>query len=144
MALVITEQPLELMAIEKKVQDSGFGATVTFCGYVRDNNLDRQIASLEYEAYEPMTTEQFSKIEAEIADRWPGAAIEAVHRVGLLKVGELSVVIAVGAAHRGEAFAACAYAIDELKARLPIWKKETAVDGTVWREGGDDKCRPHD
>jgi molybdopterin synthase catalytic subunit len=141
-SLILTDLPLDLARIEQRIEDAGFGATVTFCGYVRNNNLGKQIVSLEYEVFPPMAEEQFAKIEAEIKDKWPGTAIETVHRIGLLQVGELSVVIAVGAAHRKEAFAACAYAIDKLKERVPIWKIETDTAGKVWRDGDDDKCEP--
>jgi molybdopterin synthase catalytic subunit len=90
------------------------------------------VEKLEYEAYPEMAEREMDKIAAEAAERFAGARVAIAHRTGLLAVGELAVVVAAAAPHRAEAFAACRYAIDELKLRVPIWKKEFASDGAFW------------
>jgi molybdopterin synthase catalytic subunit len=111
------------------------GAVVTFLGLVRNHNLGRSVRYLEYEAYEPLALKAFERIAAEIADRWPGARLALHHRVGRLDVGEASVAIASSSAHRGDAYAACRYAIERVKQIAPIWKREFFDGGDVWIEG---------
>ena len=90
---------------------------------------------MEYEGYELMARQVLEKLEADIRQRWPVLEMALVHRLGLLDLGEASVVIAIACAHRAEAFAASRYAIDTLKKTIPIWKKEHGVDGTNWVDG---------
>jgi molybdopterin synthase catalytic subunit len=111
------------------------GAVVTFLGLVRNHNLGRRVRYLEYEAYEPLALKAFERIAAEIADRWPSAGLALHHRVGRLEVGEASVAIAVRSPHRGDAYAACRYAIERVKQIAPIWKREFFDGGDVWIEG---------
>jgi molybdopterin synthase catalytic subunit len=92
----------------------------------------RAVRYLEYEAYPEMAEAQMRAIGAEIKRRWDIDDVAMVHRIGRLEIGEASVIIAVAAPHRGEAFDACEYAIDTLKATVPIWKKEVFADGEVW------------
>jgi len=108
---------------------------LTFAGTVRDSNADRRVEALEYFAYDSMALRELERIEREVEERWPGVRAAIAHRVGLLKVGETSVFIAVGSAHRAEGFEALRHAIEELKKKVPIWKKEIYTDGHAWIEG---------
>ena len=110
----------------------GAGAVVTFVGTVRDNNLGRRVVALEYEAYGEMAGDEMRRIGVEMREKWGLHGIAMRHRVGKLKVGEISVLIAVSAPHRTEAFNACSEALDLLKERVPIWKKEYFEGGEEW------------
>jgi molybdopterin synthase catalytic subunit len=111
------------------------GAACTFVGVVRDHNAGRAVLYLEYEAFEEMALPLMEEIAAEARHRWPITSISIVHRLGRLAIGEPSVAVAAFAHHRAEAFEACRYAIDTLKATVPIWKKEFYADGAVWLDG---------
>ena len=111
------------------------GAVVTFLGLVRNQNLGRSVRYLEYEAYEPLALRAFERIAAEIAERWPGARLALHHRLGRLEIGEASIAIAARSPHRGDAYAACRYAIERVKQIAPIWKREFFDGGDVWIEG---------
>jgi molybdopterin synthase catalytic subunit len=113
----------------------GDGAVCLFVGVVRNQNAGRRVGHLEYEAYEDMALPLMEQIAAEAAQRWPVSDVRLVHRLGRLEIGEPSVAVAVASPHRPEAFAACRYVIDTLKAQVPIWKKEFYEDGAVWLEG---------
>lgn len=128
----ISDRPLDVGAVVARVAGPGMGGIVTFAGAVRDRARDRSIRELEYEAYAEMAEAEMERIAAEAGERWPGSLVAIDHRTGLLAIGELAVVVAAAAPHRAEAFAACRYAIDELKRRVPIWKKEIATDGAYW------------
>jgi molybdopterin synthase catalytic subunit len=110
------------------------GATVVFTGVVRDHSEGREgVRSLEYEAYDEEVTPRLATVVAEARTRWPALGRVAVlHRTGLLHVGEASVVVAVSAPHRGEAFDGAEFCIDTLKATVPIWKRETWANGQDW------------
>lgn len=111
------------------------GAVVTFLGLVRNHNVGRSVRYLEYEAYEPLALKAFERIAAEIHSRWPGAKLALHHRIGRLEVGEASVAIVARSPHRGDAYAACRYAIERVKQIAPIWKREFFEGGDVWIEG---------
>jgi len=111
------------------------GAACLFVGVVRIENKGRSVERLEYEAYEEMALPLMEEIAAETRRRFPVTGVRLVHRLGRLEIGEASVAVATTSPHRGEAFAACRFAIDTLKARVPIWKKEHYADGTAWLEG---------
>lgn len=111
------------------------GAVVVFEGVVRNHSRGRKALYLEYEAYEPMAVGAMDEIRDEARRKFPVAEVLMIHRVGRLEIGETSVAILVTAAHRSAAFDACRYAIDELKQRVPIWKKEYFEDGEAWAEG---------
>ena len=113
------------------------GALCVFLGVVRNENGGRPVLRLEYEAYEEMALPLMAEIEAEVRRRWPVTEVVLVHRLGPMQIGEASVAVAVGSPHRGEAFAACRHAIDTLKARVPIWKKEFYADGSVWLQNAE-------
>ncbi len=128
----IVSHPIDVAAVTAAVAHPGTGATVTFIGTTRDNNDGRQVTRLEYEAYPEMALAEMRKIADVARERWPIEHITIVHRVGVVPVGEASVVIAVSSAHRAAAFAACHFAIDRLKEAVPIWKKEHFDGGEIW------------
>jgi molybdopterin synthase catalytic subunit len=148
MALVsqfaIVTEPLAPSGLEELVADGESGAVATFVGRVRRKNAGRDVLWLEYEAYAPLAIASFERIAREATERWPGARLAIVHRVGRLLIGETSIVIAAGSPHRHEAFAACRYAIERVKQISPIWKHEHFEGGAVWVEGAtadpDDKA----
>lgn len=137
----ITEQPLSLDDVAARVSRPDCGAIVTFAGVVRGETATetgmRGTAFLDYEAYTEMAETMLAQIGEEIQSRWPKVGgVSILHRVGRLEIGEPSVVIAVTSPHRGDGcFEACQYAIERLKAIVPIWKAENWVDGQVWVEG---------
>ena len=106
------------------------GAVASFLGLVRDHHGGRAVRRLEYSAYAPMAEAECARIVAEAEARWP-VRIALVHRIGALEIGDAAVAIAASAAHREEAFAACRFLIEEVKRRVPIWKKEFYADGSV-------------
>ena len=128
--LQLTREPIDLAALQATTPADG--ALCLFVGVVRDHNRGRTVLRLEYEAYEEMALPLMEEIAAEARRRWPITQLRMVHRLGSLTVGEPSVAVAVASPHRDEAFAACRYAIDTLKATVPIWKKEFYADGAVW------------
>ena len=115
------------------------GGIDLFLGTTRNHSKWKKVVRLEYEAYTPMALKLLGEIEGEIRNRWSIHKISMVHRIGVVPVMEASVAIAVSAAHRKEAFESCRYAIDELKKRVPIWKKEIFEDGEVWVENAESK-----
>ena len=128
----VQTEPLDARSVEAMVAAPGAGALVTFTGTVRDHARGRRVVALEYEAYAPAAEKMLDRIGEEIAARWGIERVAISHRTGRLPVGEASVVIAIAAPHRGEAFAACQYAIERLKDIVPIWKKEFYADGATW------------
>lgn len=133
--IAIVAGPIDARAVEAAVARPGAGAICTFSGVVRDTNLGRTVAHLEYEAYAEMAVPAMERIAAVVSERWPGARAALTHRIGRVEIGQASVVIAVSAPHRADAFEACRWAIDTLKAAVPIWKKEVWADGEAWIEG---------
>jgi molybdopterin synthase catalytic subunit len=132
----ISEHPIDIEMLLADVKDDSAGATVLFLGTVRNHNDDNSISAIYYEAYIRMAEEAVAKIEAEAVKRWNLKKFAAVHRIGNLKIGEVSVAIAVASEHRAEAFEAGRYAIDRIKSEVPIWKKETIIDkGEMWAQG---------
>jgi molybdopterin synthase catalytic subunit len=107
----------------------------TFVGRVRADNAGRTVLWLDYEAYAPLALAAFERIAKEAAERWPEVTLAIAHRTGRLEIGEASVIVAAGSAHRGEAFAACRYGIERVKQIAPIWKHEHFEGGDVWIEG---------
>ena len=134
--LAVVSEPIDVAAVTAAATRDGFGGVVTFLGIVRDRADDgRAVTGLEYEAFAPMAVATFDSIAREAAERWGEVALAVVHRVGALRVGEVAVAVVAASAHRDVAFEACRYAIDELKSRAPIWKKEAYADGSAtWRE----------
>lgn len=131
----IVDHPIDAGEVVSRVEDAGNGAICVFYGVVRDHALSgRRTRFLEYEAYQGMAEAKMAEIADEIRQRWGIERIAMTHRIGRLGIGEPSVVIAVGTPHRKQAFEACEYAIDRLKAEVPIWKKEIGPDGEEWVE----------
>lgn len=128
----IGRDPVDVGELEHEVGDPTAGAIVTFVGTTRANNAGRRVTRLEYEAYEPMALAEMRKLAREAGERWKIVRIGIRHRVGIVEIGEISVAIAVAAAHRAEAFEACRFAIDRLKEIVPIWKKEHFEGGEIW------------
>ncbi|MGB7547779.1 MAG: molybdenum cofactor biosynthesis protein MoaE [Terracidiphilus sp.] len=133
--IALTRAPIdaeELVAASKRGED---GALVVFDGVVRNHSRGRQTLHLDYEAYEEMAAKQMDELGREARTRFGVRQVTIVHRLGRLQVGETSVLIVVASAHRAQAFEACRWLIDTLKKTVPIWKKETFVDGAVWADG---------
>jgi len=130
----ITEGQLSADEIVGRLADPAVGAVIAFVGVVRGETEGREVLYLEYEAYPEMAEATLRQIGDEIRERWTSIRqVAIVHRVGRLEIGEISVVIALSAAHRPEVFDAVHYAIDRLKEISPIWKKEVWTDGAEWR-----------
>ena len=127
----ITLAPLSVEEIYSKADNPANGAVVVMSGMVRNQTDGKPVVALEYQAYEPMALQVFYQIAHDIRHQWTDVSrVVIYHRVGRLSVGEISVVVAVGCPHRGEAFAACEYAINTLKHNAPIWKKEHFENGS--------------
>jgi molybdopterin synthase catalytic subunit len=120
---------IDTAALRATLADPACGGYATFEGWVRDHNDGRQVRHLEYEAYEQLAVREAQRIIAEATARFGVAHAACAHRLGDLAIGELAVWVGVSAPHRHEAFLACRYIIDEIKQRLPIWKKEHYADG---------------
>ena len=137
--LTIGPDPLDparlIEALTAGADEGQDGAVVTFLGLVRNHNAGRSVRYLEYDAYEPLAIKAFERIASEIHDRWPSAVLALHHRTGRLAIGETSVAIATRSPHRGDAYAACRYAIERVKQIAPIWKREFFDGGDVWIEG---------
>jgi molybdopterin synthase catalytic subunit len=132
----ITQDPIDVSAVTASVADDGSGATVLFLGTVRDHSDETsQVSEMYYEAYIEMAEEATKQIETEAINRWKLKKFAAVHRIGTMRVGEVSVAIAVSAEHRREAFEACQYAIDTIKKTVPLWKKEISDSSSRWVKG---------
>src|ERR1051326_8151602 len=122
--LSITEQPIdEGVLLSERTMSKGMGAVVYFLGVVREREQGESISGLEYESFQRMAEHQFHLLFDEIEKRWPIESIRVVHRIGVIKVNEPSLWVEVVAPHRGEAFVACQWLIDEMKKVVPIWKK---------------------
>jgi molybdopterin synthase catalytic subunit len=129
----ISPEPIDSAALQRDLADSRAGACVAFAGWVRNHNEGQAVLALEYEAFKPLAESEGGRILAEAREKFALTGVAAVHRVGRLGLGELAVWVGVTAEHRGAAFEACRYVIDEAKARLPIWKKEHYASGaTAW------------
>jgi molybdopterin synthase catalytic subunit len=126
----LTNEPIDYHALTEQVRRPDCGGVVLFLGTVRDLTGDRVTVALDYEAYPGMAEKKMAEIEQDTRGRWPVGEMVLVHRLGHLKVGEVSVAVAVSCPHRGDAFAACQYTIDRLKELVPIWKKENWADGS--------------
>lgn len=126
----VTSQPIDPQAARLALPDPAAGACVTFEGWVRNHHEGRAVQALEYEALVPLAEKEGRRILAEARARWPGLQAAAEHRTGRLAIGDLAVWVGVTAPHRGAAFAACAWIMEEIKARVPIWKKEYYADGS--------------
>lgn len=130
--LSLREAPLSLDECYAAVLTPETGGVTLFIGTVRNNNQGQGVTLLEYQAYAAMAERELRAIAAEIEAELPGTRLACLHRTGALRVGDIAVICAAGAPHRGEAFTACRALIDRLKARVPIWKREHGDDGPYW------------
>jgi len=131
----ITSETIDICKILLDTMDNWAGGTVLFIGSVRDHNEDGTVSEIYYEAYKKMAEKNLTEIEIEARKKWNIKKFVAVHRTGNLKVGEVAVAVAASAEHRKEAFEACRYGIDEIKIRVPIWKKEASDSRIGWIQG---------
>lgn len=140
MSFTISQEALSVDRALAEVSHPGAGGIALFVGAVRDENDDRAVTRLDYEAYETMALAEMRRIADEISAALPMTRLAVQHRVGRLEVGDLAVVCAASAPHRDEAFRACRLLIDEVKARVPIWKREWGPDGPYWVGWQDARC----
>lgn len=126
----LTSAPIDLAALVSAVEAPERGGIAAFTGLVRNHHGGRAVLRLDYTAYGPMAEAECGRIVGEAQTRWP-VAVALQHRIGSLAIGDAAVAIVVGSPHRDDAFAACRYLIDEIKRRVPIWKREFYADGTV-------------
>jgi molybdopterin synthase catalytic subunit len=139
----ITAEAIEPAAVLAEVGAPADGAVVLFLGTVRDHNEGRPVRGMTYEAYARMAEQVLGRIVAEAAARAGTDRVAAVHRTGDLAIGDVSVAVAVSSPHRGDAFDAARHVIEEIKKRLPVWKREHYADGTArWLDGVPPEVRP--
>ena len=131
----LTREPIDAAQLVAAIKRGEDGAVVVFDGIVRNNSRGRQTLYLDYEAYEEMALRQMHELADEARSRFGIRQVTMIHRLGRLAVGETSVLIVVASAHRAQAYEASRWLIDTLKKQVPIWKKETFVDGAVWADG---------
>lgn len=125
----VTDSPIG-MEVAASLASLSDGALVSFLGVVRDSSESKEVVGLDYEAWDEMAEKEMRRLAEEALERWQIGSVAIVHRTGRLDVGEVSVVIAVSAPHREQAFDACRWIIDTLKQTVPMWKKELFADGT--------------
>jgi len=129
----ITSNAIDLEAFRQRLLDPSCGAYVQFDGWVRDHNEGQRVLRLEYEVYEPMAVKEGNCVIEEAIERFGIRNARGIHRSGLMELSDVAVVVGVSSPHRGAAFDACRYIIDQIKVRLPIWKKEYYANGqTEW------------
>lgn len=131
----LTVDPIDVDAALRRAYRADCGAVASFLGVARrtsSSHPGRSVTRLEYEAYAPMAVRELETIAQEAIARYGAAHVAAVHRIGVLELGEAAVVVVVATPHRAEAFDACRYVIEQLKLRVPIWKKEVFDDGSEW------------
>jgi len=135
MQIELTREAISTLRIVEALKAGEDGAVCVFDGIVRNNTRGRKTQFLDYSAYEEMAVEQMHSLANEAVEKFSVRDVAIVHRLGRLKIGETSIMIAVASAHRGATFEACRWIIDTLKKTVPIWKKEHFVDGAVWADG---------
>ncbi len=132
---MLTDDPIDVAAVERAVAGAGRGAVLLFLGTVRDHHRGRAVDRLTYSAYRPMAEQVLERIAAELETQAERLKVAIVHRLGEVPVGEASVVIAAASPHRAAAYEASREALERLKREVPIWKREHYADGeAVWRE----------
>jgi molybdopterin synthase catalytic subunit len=131
----ITNNRLNLQEIMFELEDNSAGALSIFIGNVRNHGRSGNVSEIYYEAYSDMAEEKMREIENEAQTKWGIKKLVAIHRIGNIKVGETSIIIGVSSEHRHEAFEACKYIINNVKTRVPIWKKEISKESQKWADG---------
>ncbi len=129
----ITAAPIDANAVADAVRSPDVGAVVVFEGTARDHHAGRRVITLEYEAWPEMAQQELERITDETRAKWHGVRVAVVHRTGVVPMGEAAVVIATSSPHREEAYASNRFLIEQLKLRLPVWKKEIYEDGSAWQ-----------
>jgi molybdopterin synthase catalytic subunit len=128
----VTDKPINFQELVDCVTDPEAGAIATFIGTTRNNNQGRKVIALDYEAYPEMAEKELARLGEDAQKKWQICRMAVVHRIGPVQITEPSVMIAVSAAHREAAFAACRFTIEEIKKTVPIWKKEVYEGGEIW------------
>ena len=136
----MTSKPIEIQKLRQSLSHSSAGAMICFEGLVRDQNEGKQVVNLEYQAYQELAENEGAKILQEAMEKFSLVEAHCFHRTGMLQIGEPAVWVACLSRHRGEGFEGCRYIIDELKKRVPIWKKEYYTDGNTGWIGIDEGC----
>ncbi len=131
----IVNKEIKTADILKKVESGEAGAIVSFAGTVRNNAEGKQVIKMDYEANAEMASNMLANLCEDVKSKYPVTAVALQHRTGELRVGEISIYIAVSSPHRADAFSACRYLIDTIKKSVPIWKKEYFTDGSRWVDG---------
>ena len=131
----ITREDFSVDEVLGRLLTGGMGAVVTFVGVVRNESKARRVERIEIQVYEEMATKQLETIRNEAMEKFGVGEVAVIHRVGSLEASDNIMMIAVGAAHRAEAFDACRYVLENIKRRVPIWKKEITPEGEFWVEG---------
>jgi len=131
----ITERPISPELVVNKTKTDNSGCVVTYVGLIRNHSRGKPVLSVEYKDAKGTAENELQEIASEIRQKWQINNLAICHRVGKLKVGDINLVVAIASAHRQEGFAACQYAIDQFKQKLPTQKKETYEDGSIWVEG---------
>ena len=130
----VTTKPISPELVVSKVKTDSSGCVVTYVGLIRNYSRGKPVLSVEYEDVTGKAEDRLREMADEIKQKWPLENVAICHRIGKLKVGDINLVVAIASGHRGEGFAACQYAIDRFKQKLPTRKKETYQDGSVWVE----------
>ena len=130
----LTNDPIDPAALLHEVRRDSDGGLALFAGVVRNHDEGRSVDHLEYVAYDAMAEKEMGRIAAELERRFPEVRVSIRHSLGDLRIGDVAVVVAAAAPHRGEAFDACRAGIEAIKARVPIWKKQFGPDGAIWVE----------
>ena len=128
----LTDDPIDTRAITQRVMRPSDGACVVFEGVVRNHHQGKSVESIFYDAYRPMAEKEMARIVGGVQEEFPDVAVAVIHRLGHLRVGDASIVIACSSPHRGVAFDACRAMIDRIKQTVPIWKKERGPGGEEW------------
>lgn len=133
--VAVSPIPIDIDKVIRIISTPRSGGIDVFIGTVRNHSQGKRVRQLEYTAYVPMAEKLMAEIEKDIRVKWIIEGVALIHRIGMLKIGDVAVVTAVSAPHRNEAFEACRYAIDRIKAVVPIWKKEHFEEGLAWVVG---------
>ena len=131
----ITQKPISPELIVNRIKTDSSGCVVTYVGLIRKHSQDKTVLSVEYKDSKGTAANVLEQIASEIRQNWPINNLAICHRTGKLKVGDINLVVAIASAHRKEGFAACQYAIDQFKQKMPTQKRETYEDGSIWIEG---------
>jgi molybdopterin synthase catalytic subunit len=133
--ICITSEPIDFCRILENVTDRSSGGIALFLGTVRDHDESKVVLRMYYEIYKEMAEKNLARIEYEVKTKWKINKFVAIHRTGELRVGDVSVAVAASAEHRNQAFEACRYGIDQIKTKVPIWKKEIYNNSAWWVDG---------